>query len=326
MKRYSLLRKLKNLKNVCIIVHLDPDTDALCSAVVFRNFLLHSFGVKNVDIFTEYGVMPENYLPIIEGVEINPQQKEYDASIMMDSSSLERLGKYAEVFNSAKYKVNIDHHATNTKPADVNIVDITSSACEVVFNILKEFKYKFTKQDYGKIYAGIITDTNNFSVGAINEGTFTISGECYKNIDAAKIYNNFLANNSLINMKMLALSVKNLKVFDDGKIMISYITQEESYLYNSRPEDYMGVVNKLQTITGCKFTCFIYPKDESYYVSMRCKDIYNVGEVAKSFGGGGHKCAAAFLATKTIDETINDLLPIFEKQIKETPEKTDAVF
>jgi phosphoesterase RecJ-like protein len=59
----------------------------------------------------------------------------------MDSANLDRLGKLYEN-NKDKidktYKINIDHHISNTNFGDINIVDGTSPAtAQILYEVLK---------------------------------------------------------------------------------------------------------------------------------------------------------------------------------------------
>ena len=124
-------------------------------------------------------------------------------------------GEYKCMFNEclvekAKNKIVIDHHATNSYSGDINIVEICSSTCEIIYNICETFNYTIPNANQGKLYAGIIADTNNFSVGEISERTFITASKLCSNINRAEIYSTFLASNSLKNMQMLALAIQNL--------------------------------------------------------------------------------------------------------------------
>ena len=42
MRQYDL-EKINEAKSICLIAHIDPDVDAICSLVVFRKFLIKTF-------------------------------------------------------------------------------------------------------------------------------------------------------------------------------------------------------------------------------------------------------------------------------------------
>ena len=313
MNCYKLLNKIKNSKNVCIITHVDPDTDALASAVVLRNFLIKKFKIANVDIFAEATQIDDYYKPILQDLEINKKvSNRYDTAIMLDAPNTDRLGKYVELFSLAKLKFVIDHHATNTYCGDYNIVEFVSSTCEIIYKILSSFKYKFSVKDYENIYAGIITDTNNFSVGATDFKTFKIASACVLHIDHKKVYNHYLNNVSLKQLKLMSVAINNIKMFENEKVLVSTISQDDANLLKANFDDYNGIVNYISKTNTAKIVCLILPKNNSYYVSLRSKDDVDIGSFAKKNNGGGHKCAAAYISEKSIETITNNVVDYYK--------------
>lgn len=327
MNKYKkILDNLYNVPSVCLIGHMDPDADVLCSMVIMREFLMKQFGIKKVDLFAENETIPQNYLSILENIKLNKSCTKYHTAIMMDSPNLDRIGIFKSLFESAKQKIVIDHHDTNLKNGDYNIVEIVSSTCEIVYKILKAYNYKFSSKIYGKIYAGLITDTNNFSVGAITSDTFKIASACFNYIDSSAIYNNFFNNNTIRNMHLLALAIQNVITLEDGKIILTQVTKEQASLYKAKFDDYTGIINRLATIAGSCLVCFVQPKGNAYYVSMRARRGYDVASIAKKFGGGGHVGAAAYLSKKSIKEIEEEVLKEFLDQIHNRKNPITKIF
>ena len=316
MTNYEKLSRLRNKKSVCLIGHIEPDADALSSMIVLREFLINHFKVENVDIFGDYNNLPSIYEEILDGVQLNPEIKNYETAIMIDSPNTDRLGKFASLFNSANNKIVIDHHATNQNCGEINIVEMCSSTCEIIYSILQYFHYEISKENQGKLYAGIITDTNNFTVGNYNKRTFEIAGACIENINKTQIFNAFLSSNSLRQMQLIAMAIQNLNSYQNGQIIISKLSVEEISKYNATSDDCSVVINKLATISGNKLVCFIYPSKDQFYVSMRAKDGYDVSKIATRNGGGGHKGAAAFLSNKPIEKIKLDIAKAFTNELE----------
>lgn len=327
MNKYEELTILKDKKSACIITHVKVDTDGLSSSVVLKKFLERYFNIERVDIFTDTDNIPENYQQIIDDINLNPEPIEYDVAIMIDSAKTDRLGKYEDLFLKTKLKINIDHHSTNTKPADINIVELSSSACEIVYKILSAYNFELSANSQGKLYAGIITDTNNFTVGNFNNETFDVCSKIINNVNNEAIYNHFLANYSLKNMKLFAKAIDNITNHNNDQIIISHITKEELDLLNANSSDLMGVINRLATISHSKLVCLIYPFNENeYYVSMRAKQGYDVAVIAKKYNGGGHIGAAAFNSDKKINEIESIILNEFKNQIQNSGNKKSQIF
>lgn len=316
MKKYKILETLKDSVSVCLITHIDPDADALSSAVVLRDFIKKQFNVKCVDIFSECKHVSDYLQPILGNIKINKKtNKKYHTAIMMDSPNIDRLGIYSILFKGAKQKIVIDHHLTNNFCGDINIVENVSSTCEILFSILKEYNFEINKENQGKLYAGIITDTNNFAVGNVSDKTFEIAAEFSKNINREAIYYHFLSNNTLKSLNLLSLAIQNIVTFDHNQIIISHISKEEAQKYNANDDDYKGIINKLASVNPAKYICFIKPKEDYYYIELRGRRGADVSKIAKSNGGGGHKGASGFISKNSLQVIEQNILLEFRKTL-----------
>ena len=197
IKKYNKLDKLKNAKSICLIAHIDPDVDAICSLICFKRFLNEVFKKRKVDLFAEYDSLPNNYLPLLNGNKLNPTPVNYDCAFIIDCPNTDRIGKYYNLYKQAKIKGVIDHHATNNLNPEIRFVEIVSSCCEILYSIFKEYKYPLNKEISTYLYAGLINDTNNFSVGAITKTSFEIASACLKYINPVELYDYFFLNTTL---------------------------------------------------------------------------------------------------------------------------------
>ena len=127
-------------------------------------------------------------------------------------------------------------------------------------------------------------------------------------------------------MELLSISIQNLKSYNNSQIIISHITSDDLEKIKASNEDCSGIINKLSTISGCKFVCFIYPMQNQLYVSMRAQKGFDVSIIAKENGGGGHKGAAAYLTSKTFEEIKEDIVSNFTKQLKHIKENYKSLF
>jgi len=304
MTSLDIIKTLKDSKSVCIIGHIDPDADALASLTVLKNFLLNEYKVPLVDIFAQTDTVQENCQFIIKQHKLNPDPKEYEVAISVDSPNIDRLGTYSSLFNNAQKTIVIDHHDTNLNFGKLNIVESAASTSEIIFNILESLNYNFTKTDYENIYSGIITDTNNFTTPNVRKSTFEIAGKIISKIDFIKIYDNFFSNYTINSVKLLSFALNNLISLKNNKILISYLDKKHFKKSKTTVNNISGIVNKISTISGNILTCLIFKKGNQFYVSLRAKNGYNVASLAKKYNGGGHNGAAGFLTNISLRKII----------------------
>ena len=178
----------------------------------------------------------------------------------------------------------------------------------------------------GRIYAGMITDTYNFSVGERTPNTFKIVAEICDKINMDNIHENFFETNSLKNRQLLSLAIRNIYAMENEQILISHISHEEAQAYHVIFDDYVGIINSLATIAGNKLVCFIESNGPDYYVSMRAKKGYDVSAIAQKHNGGGHKGAAAFNCSGTLEEIETMMKKEFVELLHSSKEEKDKVF
>lgn len=304
MTNLDIIKSLEKSKAICIIGHIDPDADALASMCVLKDFLINHFKIPTVDLFAQTNEIQENCKFILNGTRINLTPKEYDTVIAVDSPNLDRLGIYDDLFKNCENTYVIDHHDTNTKFAKHNIFLKSSSTCEIIYNLLEELNYNFTINNYENIYSGIITDTNNFTTPSVTNTTFEVASKIIENINFIKIYDNFFSNLTINNIKLFSFAINNLIFLKNNKILISFLNKKHFKKSNATINDTTGIINKLSTISGNILSCLIYLKGNEYYVSLRAKNGYNVADIAKKYGGGGHIGAAGFLSKLPLKKII----------------------
>ena len=69
-------------------------------------------------------------------------------------------------------------------------------------------------------------------------------------------------------------------------------------------------------LEGVLVSVLVKDRDEnSKRVSFRTKDVIDVSEIAQSFGGGGHKSAAACVISGNIDEKVNEIISVITDKL-----------
>ena len=102
---------------------------------------------------------------------------------------------------------------------------------------------------------------------------------------------------------MLTLALQTLSIEDDGRSAWMHVTQTMQDETGANHEDSEGFIDVSRTIEGVEVVVFIRPeKGERWKVSFRAKAGKDVGAVAATLGGGGHKYAAGCAVSGSLDE------------------------
>lgn len=309
MANYDLkdIKKLKSIidksNSIAIISHMSPDGDNLGSLIAMY-IALKEMG-KNV-IGIELDKIPEylKFLPKLNELS-NENNLTVDTLITVDCANTNLLGEKAEcIIKNSKNIINIDHHKTNEKFGDLNIVDSNiSSTCELIAKIFIDLDIKFNEDISTALFTGICTDTGRFLYNSTTQDTFEIAASLIKNgADKSYIMEKLFQSHNLKARKLSTKILSNSEFLYDNKVVISSITNDILEEYNLEVSDLNDVINYYRDTNEVEISCFIKEKlDGGFKISFRSKNNIDVSKIAESFGGGGHFSAAACQINGEID-------------------------
>lgn len=299
--------QLKDANSIALISHLDPDGDNLGSLTALSKSLLN-LGKKVYPI--EFDKIPENlkFLPNLDLLSDNTDIN-INMIICLDCANYERLGQIDELFNKAKYRINIDHHKSNEFYGDVNIVKKGySSTCELVFDLINEINLPIDKEISMSLLTGISTDTGRFLYSATTADTLAKASRLVENgADMMKI-NELIYQSKKFEAQLLENEIlSKTKIYNDY-VAFSFVMTDQLNKYNVEISDIDSVINTFRDTDKIKISVLIKQQTENEYkVSFRSKGNIDVGLIAKNLGGGGHKNAAATRITGDFETVSNKI-------------------
>lgn len=299
--------QLKDANSIALISHLDPDGDNLGSLTALSKSLLN-LGKKVYPI--EFDKIPENlkFLPNLDLLSDNTDIN-INMIICLDCANYERLGKVDELFNKAKYRINIDHHQSNEFYGDVNIVKKGySSTCELVFDLINEINLPIDKEISMSLLTGISTDTGRFLYSATTADTLAKASKLVENgADMMKI-NELIYQSKKFEAQLLENEILSKTEIYNDYVAFSFVMTDQLNKYNVEISDIDSVINTFRDTDKIKISVLIKQQTENEYkVSFRSKGNIDVGLIAINLGGGGHKNAAATRITGDFETVSNKI-------------------
>ncbi len=310
---------IKSAKNILIISHINPDGDTLGSMCALYHAIKENFK-KKCDMLT-VSAIPKNYLflPEINNskyIDDIDKSLVYDLVICIDIAALNRFEEAKILFDKAHYTINIDHHKTNTKYADLNIIDAdASSAGEFLYDIMTTLKWKITKDIAVCLYTAILTDTGSFRFSNTTPKTFKTASELVAaGIDAVEIYKNCYETNSKSMVMFQAYCISNAKFTENDRIAYSVIYKKDIEKFSAGDDCTEGLAEKLRAIEAVKISFIVKQIGARISkISMRSKDV-DVAEICALYGGGGHTCAAGCVIKSAPDTAAKKILAELQKR------------
>lgn len=300
--------ELKKANSVTFLTHSRPDGDGISACAALSNICERLCK----DVETIYPNKPEFPVKrIAKNILINQHKQIPDLIIIFDTANYERIyfPKEFELIPS----INIDHHLSNTINATFNFVDEkTSSACEILFNLIQEWNEDlFDQYTCETLLLGILYDSLVFQTQNTTAQTLRVAAKLMDlGANLFELKTELLANKSPQIIALWGDVLKSVKVSPKGNVVWTKVTKKDMMAHNVTPTSLIGFNNFLSRLCEVDITLLFYEtKTGQTKVSLRSKKA-DVNLLASNFGGGGHKNAAGILSDKPIDQLIEEITKI----------------
>jgi phosphoesterase RecJ-like protein len=301
--------ELTGAPSVLIGTHLNPDGDALGSALAMSLYL-DSLKIPNEVLCHHPAPRNLQFLPGVKRVRQLPKDEKHDLAIMLDLDSLERLGNTEAYFESCDRLIVIDHHVPHEAPGNLRIVDTTAAATAVILaQLFVALGASITPEMATCLLTGIVTDTGSFRFRNTNPEALAVASMLLeKGGDITQVNEEIFQSKQLCAARLLGQTLATMQLACNEQLAWSALSLRDFDHAHASDEDTEGFVNEMLFIDSVQIAAiFREPKPGRIRCSLRSRAQYDVAEVAREFGGGGHKNAAGCTFDLTLEEA-EDLL------------------
>ncbi|MET0136068.1 MAG: DHH family phosphoesterase [Kibdelosporangium sp.] len=307
---------LRSATDVTLLAHVNPDADALGSALAL-GLALHRRGAKVRVSFGEPAEVPETLRPLdVEGLLVPADEVPMVAPLVvaLDSGSLARLGplgsRVTAAIEAGGQVLVVDHHASNTRFGTHHVVDEHAVATAVlVAQLLDELGVEIDEHIAQCIYAGVLTDTGGFrraSPETHHLAARLVAAGVNPDTTARELEKHPFAYLPML-AAVLGRAVLVPEAVGGRGLVYTYVTQEDAR--DVRPEEIESVVDIVRTSREAEVAAvFKEIGPRRWSVSLRSVSTLDVQEVAVGLGGGGHRRAAGYTAEGPVEPIIQTLL------------------
>jgi bifunctional oligoribonuclease and PAP phosphatase NrnA len=297
--------------SVLIGTHLNPDGDALGSALALSHYLTAE-GIQN-EILCHH-VAPYNlaFLPGVNRIRQAPQQSGHDLGVVLDLDSLERLGNVEPYFSHLSRLIVIDHHVPHEAPGDLRIVDTAAPATAVILaRLLFELDAAITPEMATCLLTGIVTDTGSFRFRNTTPEAMTIAARLLElGGDINRVSEEIFQRKPLSSARLLGFLLEGMQLACDDQLCYGGLSFQHFQAAGASDEDTEGFANELLSIGTVQIAAvFREPKPGRVRVSLRSRGDHDVAEVAREVGGGGHRNAAGCALDAHLPQAIELVVP-----------------
>jgi phosphoesterase RecJ-like protein len=297
---------LREYDHYLVLGHLEPDGDAVASAVVLARYLERQG--KSVTL-ADAGPFDR---PEIAGFQTlfrtapPPVPAGRAAAVVVDCSTPDRLGALEAAVGGLPVLV-IDHHASGQPFGEVRwVVPAAASVTYLVLLLLESLGEPIPAEDAELLLFGLCTDTGFFR--HLGEGSAEVLQAAARLVEAGaspqRVYRRIHAGWSLRRVHLLTEALRRAERLLDGQVLLTWWTLEDFRDVGAgfaRGSD--EVYRVLQMVEQAEVVVFLRQEaPRRFSVGFRSSSRVDVGSLAQSLGGGGHARAAGCTLSGTLDE------------------------
>ncbi|SDM92529.1 DHH family phosphoesterase [Allokutzneria albata] len=314
-------RLLTDAPDVTLLAHVNPDADALGSAVALGIALQRrgatvrvSFGHPAEVPESLRGLDPTGIVVPVEDVPAVPP-----LLVALDAGSVDRLGvlgdRVAATAAAGGEVIVLDHHVSNTRFGTINVVDDQAEATAViVLRVLDELGAKVDEPIARCLYAGLATDTRCFRIAT--GGTYATAARLVEaGVDPDATLRPLLDTHPFGWMGMLATVLGGAGLEPDSAQGLGFVhaAVRAADAEGLRGEDVDSVIDILRTTREAEVAAvFKETGPSTWTVSLRATSRLDVGAVAESLGGGGHRLASGVTLRCGLEEAVDQVRSALE--------------
>lgn len=307
---------LEGHERFLVLGHREPDGDCIASQIVTADLIrglgkkatLHSVGPFDRPEIEEYAGLFSAAVPGQDAREPGT------AIVVVDCSTSDRTGGLCATISGLPCLV-IDHHSSGEDFGTLRYIDASAASTSMLVHAVYEsLGIVPTREQARLLLFGLCTDTGFFrhlSQGSAE--TFRLIARLAElGTSTAEVFQMVYGRRLLASRKLLGRMLERTESHWGDALLVSWQTIEDraSVGRYQRGED--DLYRLLQTVRDNQVVVFIRQEDSGRFsVSLRSTNAIDVGAVAASFGGGGHRQAAGFEATGPLEAIRQKMLDTF---------------
>ncbi|NCO00078.1 hypothetical protein GW920_03060 [Candidatus Falkowbacteria bacterium] len=321
--------KMKAARKILIVGHISPDADALASVGAIIE-IMHNIG--SADIYAYADGKPQddfNFIPNEKLISSLPPAdlNIFDVIVILDCGSLVRTALATEIRELSRvggaddpdatkpYIIEFDHHQPQETYADLEIrLPDKASTTEIIYGFLRANDLEITKPLANCIFIGLVTDTGHFFHTNSSPNALAVASEMLLfGAFLPTITNHTVNNKSFLTLKIWGRVLDNMFFNPDTGLLVSALSAKELKTLMLETDElkastdlFGDIVSFLSTLQGVRVALLLREEGDRVKGSLRTgANNVDVAEIARSFGGGGHKKAAGFsLAGSLVKTTV----------------------
>jgi len=305
-------------QEILIFGHKDADGDTLGCSLAFAD-ALRAVG-KDVWVLIP-PPLPDIYtfLPGFSGILSEPPRGiDPHLAFFFDSGNLERSGSSVKHVAAQATVVNVDHHPSNSRFGDLNLIDPDASAVgQIVMEMLDHFGYPITPAIATNLYVALLTDTGGFRHENTTPRALSDAARLARlGADPGHIATQVYKMRPETTLKLSGLALATMRVELEGRLAWATVTRRMLREARAVMAESEGIIDTLNSVAGLELAIlFKEVQSELTKISVRSRGAVDAAAMCALFGGGGHIRAAGAELDKPMEEAVAAVLAAAKEAI-----------
>jgi phosphoesterase RecJ-like protein len=225
---------------------------------------------------------------------------------------MKRLGNAEQLARAADKVVMIDHHPDAAPQGYVNILDSDAAATgTLVWELLPHLGVTPDERMATCLYTALLTDTGRFSYSNTTPTMLRIAADM---VDAGahphEIYSAAYENRSSGAQQLVGRTLSRVTLANGGRVAYSWIDGTDLAETGAHAEEAENLIDYVRALGGVEVAVLAKVEGPTVRASLRAKSDADVGAIARTFGGGGHRAAAGLSFEGSLAGLLARLLPM----------------
>ena len=303
---------LRRHDSFAVVGHVDPDLDSVGS-VLALTAALQALGKQAVAVSPDPPPAAWSFLPGFDRMVVGEAVPfAVQVAVVVDTEvSEKRLGRAWPLARAARLRVNLDHHDTNAKDAEVAVVEPSAAATgEIIYHLIRELEVPLAREVAIPLYAAILTDTGSFRFSSTRAETFRIAAALVEaGADPAEVASRVYDTRPWAYIRLLGQLLAGMRRTEDGRVAWMELTRELAEASGLSAGELEGLVQYPRMVDGVEVALlFKEMGPHQTRVSLRSQRYVDVSAVARQFGGGGHLRSAGCTVPLPLDEAVRQVV------------------
>ncbi len=307
--------RFQDARHILIVSHIRPDGDAIGSMLAL-GLALKDAG-KEVQMVLQDGVPAGfKHLPGSDQV-LTKADGKFDLIVTVDCSDLKRCGNVLD--NYPRPDIVIDHHVTTEPFGILNLVEPEAVAtASVLTRHMPRWNLAITVPIAANLITGLVTDTLGFRTSNTTPESLRQAADLLElGVDMSSLYFRSLVRRTFSGARYWGAGLTTLQR-SDGIVWTTLTLADRSTSGYTGTDD-ADLINVVSSIDEADIALiFVEQSPLKTKVSWRgLKSYIDVSQIARQFGGGGHRSASGAEVTGSLEKVQDKILSATRKALNQ---------